>query len=184
MIQWAHRIEGVRSMSRSRSYGGASRTQVSVGMPEADADAASRGFSNPFPSAFQLGCDGHDANVPTRRLPEPVECRQRGQQQVFRRMNASSNVTEKRSLQVNTEGPSSIRTRIVVPRRGLNRIRQAIKGGPSLIERRCDGRRKITGHAMFEKQLLHCRQPRCVDFQYILTLSAVNMNIIKAGGHT
>ncbi len=70
-------------------------------------------------------------------------------------MHATADVTEERTFQMDAERLGSLPTGAVVSRRTLNRIRQPVEGGPGLVERGGHGGRKITGHAMFEKQLLN-----------------------------
>jgi hypothetical protein len=49
----------------------------------------------------KLRSDGHDADMPARRLPHPIENFDRGRDQILRRMNATAFMAEKRPFQVN-----------------------------------------------------------------------------------
>src|SRR5580704_16461130 len=115
VVQWPHRIKRMGGMPRAGSHGGARRIHITIGMSQADADPPSRGLRDHLPCAFQFGRNGHDANVPTSRLPEAVEGWQGRRQQVRGRMRAAANVTEERALKMDAKGLGSFRVRAIVP---------------------------------------------------------------------
>src|SRR5580658_1143171 len=94
MIQRTHGIEGVCRVPRSHRDSAFGRCEIGVGMSEADANAAPRGFGNDLGRALQLGGDGHHTNSAAGCLPEPFEQGQRRSQQIFRRMYSSARVTD------------------------------------------------------------------------------------------
>src|SRR5580698_2740795 len=75
MVERPHRIECVRSVPRSRRNRSACRIQIRIRVSQADADFPPGSLRDYLARAFQLRRNGHDANMATRRLPEPVERR-------------------------------------------------------------------------------------------------------------
>src|SRR5579863_8980274 len=78
VVEWPHRVKRMRGMPRPGGHGGARRIHIAIGMFQADADPPSRGLRDDLACTLQFGSNGHDANVPARRLPEAVEDRQGG----------------------------------------------------------------------------------------------------------
>src|ERR1700693_698070 len=103
VVKRPHSIECVCGMSRPGGHSGTGGIQIGVGMSQADADSPARRLRDHFLRTFQLGGNGHHANVTTRRLPEAVERRQGRQQKVLRWMYTAPDVTEKRTLQMNAQ---------------------------------------------------------------------------------
>ncbi len=86
MAQRTHGIESVGRVPRSRRDAAFGRRKIGVGMSQAHANAAPRGFGNDLGRALQFGSNRHHANSSARRLPELLEQGQSRSQQIFRGM--------------------------------------------------------------------------------------------------
>ena len=73
MTKRPHGIEGVGGMTCAGSDTRSRGLQIGVGMTETDTHPTSCRVSNHFRSAWQFGRNGHDANMATGSLPEPLK---------------------------------------------------------------------------------------------------------------
>ncbi len=105
MIQRPHGVEGVSGMASARGDAGASRVQVSVGVPQAHANSARGGLRDDLERARQFRRNREHANVSSRRLPEAIKSGQRRSQQIFRRMHSAPLVADEWSFQMNPQRP-------------------------------------------------------------------------------
>src|ERR1019366_4580965 len=109
MVQRTHGIEGMGSVSRSRGDSALGRLEIGVGMSQAHRDPAPRGFGNDLGRALQFGSNRHHANSSARRLPEPLESRERRSQQVFRWVYPATHMADEWTLKMDPERAGAIR---------------------------------------------------------------------------
>ncbi len=154
----------MRRVSRSRGDSALGRLEIGVGMSQAHRNAAPRGFGNDLGRALQFGSNRHHANSSARRLPEPLESRERRSQQVFRRMYPAAHMADERPFKVDPERAGAIRA-IRVPVFSFeiafaffDRTCQPFEGAQNRIHRSGDGSGEITRDPVPRQQLFDGRQ--------------------------
>src|SRR5260370_30641114 len=107
MTERTHGIEGMRSVSRSRGDSALGCRKIGVGMSQAHRNSAPRGFGNDLGRALQFGSNRHHANPAARRLPEPLESRERRNQQILQWMYPATRMAEEWTLKMDSERAGS-----------------------------------------------------------------------------
>src|SRR5579863_9118473 len=122
-------------------------------MANAHANLPPRRFRNHFYGPWKFRSDGQHANVSPGSLPQALKKCDGRQCQVLRSMHTTPRMAEKRPFEMDAERP---RLRCVVAVTavcgGLDHIGNALQGGASGIERRCDGSREVASHAMLREK--------------------------------
>src|SRR5271155_4847665 len=114
-----------------------------------------------------------------RRLPEAIKDFHRRFKQILRGMHAASFVTEKWSLQVDTERPSLRRITVRGLRNlsSLDRVRKAFERKASLVKRCGHCSWEIAGHSVSRKKFMQMRQLGRRCSHDIETGAAVHVNV-------
>src|SRR5271157_5380436 len=107
MTQWTHGIEGMRRVPRAGRDSAFGRRKIGVGMSQAHANAAPRGFGNNLGRALQFGSNRHHGNASARRLPELLEQGQCRSPQIFQRVYPSTSMADEWPLKVDSEREGS-----------------------------------------------------------------------------
>ena len=114
MRQRAHGIKCVSRVPGAGCYRCAGGIQIGVGMPEADAHTEPRRIRDHFGRSGQFWSDRHNANVTTSRLPETSKRLNRRRQQVLRWMHAATCMTNKGSLEMDSQRDGSRFARMIL----------------------------------------------------------------------
>src|ERR1700747_509660 len=107
VLQRTHSIKSMGSAACACGHSGLRCLQICIRMSEAHAHTSLRRLSDHLSRTFPLRRDRDDFDMSARGLPEFLECRERGEKQTRRRMDPAPRMTDKRSLQMNADRPST-----------------------------------------------------------------------------
>ena len=103
MVERTHGVEGMGRVPRSGRDSTFSRHKIGVGVSQAHANAAPRGFGNDLGRVLQFGSNRHHPNAAACRLPELLEQGQRRSQQIFRRVYPAPRMADEGPLKMDPE---------------------------------------------------------------------------------
>jgi len=155
-----------------------------VGVADAHANLATRGFGDYFDRSGEFGSDGDHSDVTARGLPEAFKDLQRRLDQVFRRMHAAALVAEKWTFQMDAERKSLSLVAITGAGtlRRFDRVGDAFESGASLIKRRSHGGGKVAGDAVRRQKFVEVLQFGERRSHDVDSGAAVHMDIDEAWG--
>src|ERR1700687_5993375 len=148
MINPAHGIEGMCSVTCSGLYARDTLLQGGVGVPDADTYSATRGIDDESKCTLQLRRNREHPDAACGYIPHLVERLARNRLQVDGGVNPAPGMAEDRTFEMNAERLRARGISAGITVRAFHSPAQIPERFQRLIKRGSDGCRTITGHSM------------------------------------